>query len=336
MSDHEVFEAGDVVLQCGLTVRNTKLAYKTHGKLNAGKSNAIVFPTRFSGRHGDNEFLIGAGLALDPDKYFIVVPNLLGNGISSSPSNTPPPFNKARFPKVTIHDNVMLQRRLMTEVLGVDRLALAIGWSMGAQQAYQWAAAFPDRVERLCAIGGSARCSEHNYVFLEGVRVALMTDAAFKDGFYDTPPEKGLCAMGRVWAGWGLSQTWYRQRLYKQMGYATLEDFLVGYWEALFLQRDANNLLTLIWTWQHADISANDVYKGDFERALGAIRATAIVMPGATDMYFPPEDNEHEVRHMPNAELRPIPSIWGHYAGGGRDPEANKLMDQALKELLAR
>ena len=74
----------------------------------------------------------------------------------------------------------------------------------------------------------------------------------------------------------------------------------------------------MVRTWQNADISLNDKYNGDFARALGAIKARAIVMPGRTDLYFPPEDNETEVSMMPNAELRPIESIWGHLAGGPR------------------
>lgn len=335
MSDHEVFSAGDVALQCGITLKDAKLAYKTHGKLNADKSNAVVFPTRFSGRHVDNEYLIGAGLALDPAKYFIVVPNLFGNGVSSSPSNTPIPLNAGRFPGCTVYDNVMVQRRLMTEVYGVDRLALAVGWSMGAQQAYQWAALWPDKVERVMALCGSARCAPHNYVFLDGMRAALTADAAWNNGWYKEPPAVGLRAIGRAWAGWGLSQEFYRRHMYRDMGFATLEDFLVGWWEWLFQQRDANNLLALIWTWQHADISANDVYKNDFDKALAAIQARTIVMPCRTDLYFPPEDNDYEVKHMKNAELRIIDSVWGHYAGGGRDKASLKVIDGALRELLA-
>ncbi len=335
MSDHETFNAGDVPLQCGITLRDAKLAYKTHGKLNADKSNVVLFPTRFSGRHGDNEYLIGEDKALDPRKYFIVVPNLFGNGVSSSPSNTPQPLNAGRFPGVTIYDNVMVQRRMLQSVFGVDRLALALGWSMGALQAFQWAALWPDKVERILSLCGSARCSPHNYVFLDGVRVALTADAAFAGGFYSEPPAVGLRAMGRVWAASGLSQTFYRRHMYREMGFATVEDFLVNWWEWLFQQRDANNLLALVWTWQHADLSANPVYNGDFEKALGAIEARAIVMPCSTDMYFPPEDNAYEVQRMKRAELRIIDSVWGHYAGGGRDRASVPLIDTAIRELLA-
>ena len=115
--------------------------------------------------------------------------------------------------------------------------------------------------------------------------------------------------MGRVWAGWALSQTWYRKEMYKSLGYSSLEDFLIAYCDGMFLQREPNNLLAMIDTWQQADISANDTFNGDFEKALGAITAKTFVMPGKTDMYFPPEDGEYEAEHIPNAEFRPIPSL---------------------------
>ena len=99
---------------------------------------------------------------------------------------------------------------------------------------------------------------------------------------------------------------------------------------------DANNLLTMSWTWQYGDISANPKYNGDFKKALSSITAKAIVLPSETDLYFPVKDNELEVMHIPNAELRPIPSIWGHAAGGpGRNPEDTQFIDKALKEILA-
>ena len=85
MPDYDVFELGDVALQSGMTLRGAKLAYKSYGELNDRRDNAIVFPTFFSGKHTDNEPMVGEGMALDPREYFIVVPNLFGNGLSSSP-----------------------------------------------------------------------------------------------------------------------------------------------------------------------------------------------------------------------------------------------------------
>ena len=94
--DYEIYDLGDVRLQRGATLRDCKLAYKTFGKLSAAKDNAIVYPTWYSGQHYENEWLINEALTLDPRKYFIIVPNMLGNGLSSSPSNTPAPFDRAR------------------------------------------------------------------------------------------------------------------------------------------------------------------------------------------------------------------------------------------------
>jgi homoserine O-acetyltransferase len=335
MADYEIFELGNVVLQCGLTLPQAKLAYKTYGELNAARANAIVMPTFYGAQHAENETLLAAWPTLDPKQYFIIVPNMFGNGLSSSPSNTPAPFDRAAFPHVTVYDNVVCQHRLVTEHLGIKHVRLVIGFSMGAQQAFQWAALYPDLVQAIAPICGSARTSPHNYLFLEGVKAALMADAAFAEGWYQTPPVKGLRAFARVYMGWAFSQDFFRAHEYRKMGFASLEDsirFLEGY----FRRRDANDLLAMLWTWQHADISANDFYRGDFAAALRAIQARAIVMPGDTDLYFRVRDNEREVEQMPNAELRPIPSIWGHVAGLGVNPSDNEFIDAALKELLAK
>jgi len=335
MTDYQTLDLGNIVLQSGLTFRGAKLAYKTYGKLNADKSNAIVMNTPFGAHHTDIEFWIKPGLALDPDKYFIVIPNMFGNGLSSSPSNTPAPYDQGRYPNFTQFDNVTQQHRLIVDTLGIKTLKLAVGWSMGAQQAYHWAAIYPDMVERIAAICGSAKTSQHNLVFIEGVRAALTCDAAFRDGWFHEHPVRGLRAMGRVYAGWALSQSFYREFEWRKLGASSLEDFLVMGWEGNFLRRDANNLVAHFWTWQHSDISANDIYKGDFKKALGAIKARALVMPGQTDLYFQVADSEIEVKHMRNAQLRVIPSIWGHRAGNtNQNPPDFAFINDALRELL--
>jgi homoserine O-acetyltransferase len=334
--DYEVFDLGDVTLQGGATLRDAKLAYKTYGKLNAAKSNAIVYPTWYSGRHWDNEWLIGTGMALDPAQYFIIVPNMLGNGLSSSPSNTPPPYDKARFPDVTFYDQVEQQHRLVTEQFGIETLPLVTGWSMGAGQTYQWAVSYPDMVQRACPFCGSSKTSEHNIVFLEGVKGALTADAAFMEGWYDAKPVKGLRAAARVYAGWGFSQAFYWDQVYKELGYSSLDDFLIGFWEGFFLdRRDPNNLLTMLWTWQRGNIGNTPGFDGDHIKALQSIKAKTFVAPAEKDLYFPPEDEAYAVSHMPNAELRIIPGVWGHFAGGGANPVDIKFIDDLLKELLA-
>ncbi|UZJ26846.1 alpha/beta fold hydrolase (plasmid) [Rhodococcus antarcticus] len=336
MLDYDIFELGDVRLSTGQTLRAAKLAYKTYGTLNEDKSNAIVYPTWYSGQHQDNEWLIGEGMALDPSKYFIIVPNMLGNGLSSSPSNTPAPHDGARFPNVTFYDQVEQQHRLVTEKFGIEKLALVTGWSMGAGQTYQWAVSYPDMVERALPFCGSSKTAEHNVVFLEAVKYAIYTDAAWQDGMYTSQPVKGLRAVGRVYAGWGLSQAFYWQQLYAKdpFDYASLEDFLVGFWEGLFLAKDANNLLAMAWTWQNGNVGNTPGFDGDHERALASIKAKTIVMPAEKDLYFPPEDEEYAVGHIPGAELRVIPGVWGHFAGGGANTVDTAFINAALTELL--
>jgi homoserine O-acetyltransferase/O-succinyltransferase len=335
-SDFEIFDAGNVVLQSGLTYRGARLAYKTYGQLNAGRDNAIVFCTPFSAQHTDIEFMIGGDRALDPTRYFIVIVNLFGNGLSSSPSNAPPPFDRNRSPHFTIYDNVLIQHRLVTEALNIRKLQLVYGWSMGGIQAYHWGALFPEFVERIAVVCGAARVSPHNFVFLEGVKAALTTDPNYQDGWFAAKPERGLRAVGRIYAGWALSQAFYRESLWREQGFASLEDFLVTAWEGNFLRRDANNLLAHIWTWQHADVSANDRYNGDFARALSSIEARALIMPGETDLYFTVEDNRREMVHLRKAELIPIPSEWGHRAGNpASNPADAKFLNDCLRKFLA-
>jgi homoserine O-acetyltransferase/O-succinyltransferase len=237
---------------------------------------------------------------------------------------------------VAVLDNVTAQHRLVTEHFGIERLVAVTGWSMGAGQTYQWAVSHPEMVPRILPFCGSARTSPHNIVFLEGVKAALTADAAWNHGWYEAPPARGLRAAARVYAGWGFSQAFYLQEAWRELGFTSLEDFLVGFWEGFFLDgRDANNLLTMLSTWQRGDIGTTPGFDGSFERALGAISAKAIVMPAEKDLYFPPEDNAYEVEHMPDAELRVIPGVWGHFAGGGANPVDTRFIDQGLRDLLA-
>jgi homoserine O-acetyltransferase len=334
MTGHKTYALGDVTLQSGAVLKNAQLAYATYGTLAAAADNVVLLPTFFTGTHLRNEALFGPGRAIDPARHFVVSVNLFGNGYSSSPSNSAAPQDGPRFPNVTLLDNVACQHGLLTQHLGVRRIALVLGWSMAAMQAYQWASQYPGMVASILPYGGAARCSPINHAFLDGPKAALQTDAAWSNGDYTSPPEKGLRAFGRIYASWAYSHAFFRDRLYWELGFATLEDF-VRDWEEDHLKWDANDLLAKIWTWQHGDISDNEIYRGDFARALQSIEARAIVMPCSTDMYFVPSGNAAEVAQMRRAELRVFDSPWGHCAASpGRLPEFQRALDEAAAELL--
>ena len=258
---------------------------------------------------------------------------MLSNSASSSPSNTPAPFDGPRFPLMTIHDNVRAQHQLVTCELGLERLRLVMGFSMGGLQTFEWGAQHSDMVDAILPICGAARVSNHNWMFLEGVKAALLADPNLKNGDYKSRPEAGMQAFVTVYSGWVFSQAFFKEALYKDFGMKKVED-VIGFMKDYFYRREANDLLGMLATWQSADISSNNRFEGNFDKALKSISARAIVMPGKTDLYFRVTDSEYEVSKMPNAELRVIDSKLGHIAGSGMDPIGKAEIDRAIVDLI--
>lgn len=297
MPDYETYDLGDFKLQGGGTLPGAWIAYKTFGDRG---SPAVLYPGWYSGLISDNEWLIDEHMTLNPKKYFIIITALFGNSQSISPSNS----KIAPFPDVTVYDNVRAQHQLLTQKLGVKHLRCVLGWSMGAGQSFQWATQYPDFLDICVPFCGSAKTSLHNQVMLEGVKSALLSakhtsSAGSAQGRKEakgsevrtwTEEERtnGLKAFGRVYAGWGFSQTFYRKKLHESAyGMKDLEDFMVNFWEAWALSKDPENLLVMLHTWQAGDVSKQEPYDGDFAKAMGAIKARTLVLPSATDLYFP-------------------------------------------------
>jgi homoserine O-acetyltransferase len=313
------FNAGDITLQSGARLSSARLSWKTHGTLSAARDNVIVYPTSYGAQHPELEWLIGPEKILDPTRWFIVIPDMFGNGLSSSPAEP----GAGDYPTlVTIYDNVQIQRQALRALFGIERIACVYGWSMGALQAYHWAALFPASVDRIVVNCGVARTAVHNQVFLRSLMATL--EAApqhIGNGRFSAEPRAAKRAFGRIYAAWALSQDFYRANLHladgpePNLGAPDLETFLKTDWEDRFGVRPAANLYAQLRTWDAADISANDLYDGDLPRALRAIQARVLLLPGATDLYFRTADNEAELPYLRHALLRPIPSIWGHRAG---------------------
>ncbi|KAI0084891.1 alpha beta hydrolase fold protein [Irpex rosettiformis] len=321
----------------GGTLPDAFTAYRTYGN---SQNPCIVFPTCYGGRLDSQLYLIGEDKVLKPSKYFIVTFALFSNGESSSPSNTPIPYNGPYFPMVTYEDNIRAQYAVLTKELNVQKIFCVIGFSMGGQQAYHWPVMFPDFVERFIPICGSARTSPHNICFLEGPKAALVASQDFQGGHYTTKPAHGIRAFGRVYSAWAYGQTWFRNKSYLYDGkYTDLDDFLRSEWETGYLTYwDANDMLTLLKTWQLGDISrvkaVGPSLQGDLVGVLSSITAKGLIMPCKTDLYFPPEDSENEVQSLTNSTLVVIPSVWGHKAGGGSNEEDNQFIYKVVGEFL--
>jgi homoserine O-acetyltransferase/O-succinyltransferase len=307
-----VLELGDLPAEKGGMIRDARLAWQAHGTLNDTRDNVIVYPCSYTAGHDDEAWLIGPDGVLDPGRWFIVIPDMFSNGVSSGAADT------ADYPAVvTMADNVRAQHRLLTGHFDVRGLAAAYGFSMGAGQAYHWAALYPGFVERAIVVCGSARTSLHNQVFLSGLLRTLEAAPEYLgSGQFSAEPAAALRAFAHIYAGWGLSQDFYRERLFETaLGAADLDSFLKTDWEDSFAACRAANLYAQALTWLNADISASDRFGGNLTKALQAITARVLLMPSATDLYFRVADNEAELACLRSAELATIPSSWGHRAG---------------------
>src|SRR6201996_8452806 len=176
--------------ESGIILPEVKIVYGTYGHLNAAGDNAILLPSHYMADMHGYEWLIGPGKALDPTRQFLVTSELFGNGRSSSPSNTPEPFHGPRFPVTTIRDNVEAVHRLLEEDLHVTHLRAVIGFSMGAQQAFQWAVSYPEFMDRAVATSGTAKTYGHGIVRNEGQIATITADENFKGGDYTEEPQK--------------------------------------------------------------------------------------------------------------------------------------------------
>ena len=190
---HQSYKIGDLTLECGEVIKDFAISYVTHGKLNEKKSNAILMVTAISGNHHRLDFLIGPGKALDTDKYFIICTDAIGNGLTTSPSNsTAQP--RMSFPKSLIRDMVTSQKKLM-EHLGIGHVVAVVGPSMGGMQVLQWGVSHPDFMDSLVSLVPLAKTPAWTVTVLEATRKAIMLDPAWKNGDYAEPPEQGI----RLW-----------------------------------------------------------------------------------------------------------------------------------------
>ena len=321
-----LFALGDWEAEKGGCIRDARLAWESHGMLNAARDNLILYPSSYAAQHSSMAWLIGPDGILDPASWCILAVDMFSNGLSSGAADTPD------YPAlVTVGDNVRAQHRLVTELFGVETLAAVYGFSMGGMQAYHWAAHYPEQVARAIVVCGSARTSEHNKVFLSGLlRTLESAPEHIGSGRFSAEPLAALTAFGHVYAGWGLSQDFYRAGLHlTALGAPDLQSFLHTDWASSFRERRAANLYAQALSWYHADISDNARHHGDLVAALQGIKARTLLCPSETDLYFRVADNAAELEHLKQGVLLPIPSVWGHAAG---NPRANPADEAFLKQ----
>jgi homoserine O-acetyltransferase/O-succinyltransferase len=335
-AEHREFAIDNFRTESGVTLPKARIVYGTYGRLNAARDNAVLLPSHYMATHHGYDWLIGADRALDPARLFLVATELFGNGHSSSPSNTPEPLHGPRFPVTTIRDNVEAVHRLLVDELKVTHVRAIIGFSMGAEQAFQWAVSYPDFADRIVATAGTAKAWPHGVVRLEGQIAALTADPVFNGGDYTTPPRKGIEAYGMVWLGWLYSQEWWRREMWKIAAPdRTLDQELENRRRTFFANNDANDMILQARTWQRHDVGTTPGFNGDLERALRVITVPVLYMPSETDLYFPVGDARFEAQFIRRVSLVPIPSLWGHPAGAGGNPADRAFLNEKIARFLA-
>ena len=309
---------GTVELSCGRTIADAHLGYVQIGELNRERSNLVLVPTSYGARPQDLAWL--AGPVLDPSRWCIVIAGMFGNGDSSSPSHGQMGLAEQGW-VVRQHDNVRVQRRFLAERYGVDQLPLIFGWSMGAQQAYQWGVQYPEQVARLCCVCGTARTSPHNRLFCLSLRQALTADANWNGSGFEASPEQGLRTYALIYASWAASQPFYR-------GIAEpVEEHVERHWLPHYRRHDPRDLIAMLDTWLAHDVAAG----GELSRALQSIRARSAVVACNRDLYFTVDDMAADAAAIPNARLHVIDSLLGHRAG---NPHSSPAEQQELRRIV--
>lgn len=337
--DYDLVSIGRVELEEGGVIPDCELAVATFGTLNETRDNTILVTTWFSGTHQIfRDVYIGPEHALNPEKYFIVVVNQIGNGLSTSPHNATganESISMSRFPRVRIGDDVVAQEKLLREHYGIETLELVVGGSMGAQQTYEWMVRFPNKVKRAAPIAGTAQNTPHDFLFTKALVEAITSDPGFAGGEYTSNTEvlDGLTRHAGIWAVMGFSTEFWKQEVWRALEFDTKEAFMAGFLEPYFTAMDPNALLTMAWKWQHGDVSRHSM--GDLAAALGRSTATTIVMPINEDMFFPVRDCAAEQALTPRSELKVIDDVLGHLGLFGVAPTYIAQVDEHLGELLA-
>jgi len=334
MSTTEIFELGRFPLTTGYTLPSARLAYNTHGQLNAARDNAIMFPNFLGGTPEALEIWIGDGRPLDPGKYFIILPGQFGNGVSSSPSNTSPPYDRGAFPPINVADDVIAQHRLATEHFGIQKLQLVLGWSVGALQTYEWAVRFPDMLQRVASIAGAPKPSSWTHTWLRVVlEEPIITDPNWNNGFYgDVASMQG--AQRRQGHGQALTlppARMYREELWRSLGFASVNDFIRGFWEAFMLSTDPNNILCQT----RKALAADPAVGGSLDEALGRITARTFIAGFTGDVMFPPEDCQRDAARIRNAQFEEIHSVGGHLSTFALFDTDREAIDGFLRKVLA-
>ena len=315
----QLYNEGDLKLESGEAIKDFSISYVTFGALNAKKSNAILMVTALSGNHHRLDFMIGPGKALDPEKYFIICTDAIGNGLTTSPSNSKLQ-PRMQFPKFVIRDMVESQYRLVKEKFGIDHVVAVIGPSMGGMQTLQWGVSHPDYMDALIAIVPLSKTPAWSVAVMEASRKAIMEDPAWKDGNYDAPPEKGV----RLWREIVNLLAARTPEMYSAQFKNRMDvlPWLTEQENAMMKVFDANDFIYQSWAYDRHDVGSTPGFGGDTAKALASIKAKTLILTGTKDLLNPDFEPKEAAKNIANVKVVTISpgTVRGHASAGGFYP----------------
>ena len=320
--DQQFGELGDFRLASGEVIRDCRIGYRTFGKLNSDKSNAIVFPTWASGTTEQLKSNIGQGKLIDTERHFVIAIDALGNGVSSSPSNSKlqPRMN---FPKFTLRDSVKSQYELLTKLLKVNHVKAVVGISMGGMQTFEWMVSFPDYMDKAVPIVGSPRLAAYDLLLWQSQLDAIMNDSGWNSGNYTVNPARA------AEFEFGALLLTTPDHYNKQSSRQKILEELKKAREAKGGGFDANDKIRQVQAMMALDVAES--FAGSMEQAAARVKAKVFVIVARFDHVVTPGPAE-EFARLIKAKVLVLEGECGHLAPSCEFQKVNPAVDEFLKQ----
>ena len=322
---HRVARLGDLALESGERIVDYEQSYVVHGALDALRSNAILVCASLTGTHHRLDFLIGPGKALDPAHWFVVATDPIGNGLSTSPSNSGRQPGM-RFPRFTVRDMVEAQRRLLVEHLGIEKVRAVIGASMGGMQALQWAVSHPHFMRCVIAMTPMARTSPWAATVVQVARACLMADPAWNGSGFESEPARGWAAYAGLMHGLVMRTP------------AAAEQTDLAFEDMVRRQRgtrfEAHDYLYQSGAYESHDVGTTGSFANTRD-ALASVVARTLILAPPTDLFNPASAAREAAAAIPGARFVEIPSIHGHAAATSSSAADAAFLNRTIAAFLA-
>lgn len=328
---HRHAALGNLELESGAIIHDFHQSYVVHGSLDAKRSNAILVCASLTGNHHRLDFLIGPGRALDTDRYCVIATDPIGNGLSTSPSNSARQPGMS-FPRFTIRNMVHAQHRLLTEVLDIDHLHAVVGASMGGMQALQWAVSQPTFMDACVAMTPMARTTPWAILVTETARSCLMADPAWNGSAFTAIPERGW----RAYAGL-MSVLLSRTPMALDEALDGLDAAHQWFEHSVRHVRqnafDATDYLYQSWAYEAHDVGTTPGHETT-AGALATIQAHTLVVAPPLDLFNPASSARAAAAAIPGGRFLEIPSEQGHQAATSLRAEDAAILNREIRSFL--